>query len=414
MHSGGNRRHKSTQSGHLDVSMSQPSPTETEEESAISTIHVRYCSPHFTKAAKAWLAIPPDLPNQGVEIVHIAPQPLLEYRSGPNTIAYFELNDGGYIELSMKIHRCETKGPQPGSVSEGDLLDEPFITVTHEVRMKALEIVASVYDKKDQAKLLFNWVRDNIAYRHPPAVWGNLAALNSRTGDCGSSSFLFVSFCRALGIPARVVFGRIVNDEGKSTPHAWAECYVDGWLPVDCSMARDARRALFSPCDYFGTYSNPDTYFGNLDNKRLVYSIGVGIVPQPTYPRIIGEGKRRVQTHDAVFSWGKNLYQDRIPFLQPIYYACEEDLASQGKLHVDVNRAHMIVDPIMAKLFALLIPLFLFMSSLSPFFRDLLLGSILVMLLGNTITWKGKTRAFWASVLAIAIVIVVMNRLIFI
>ena len=210
----------------------------------------------------------------------------------------------------MQVTRYETSGPQPGETDESDLESEPFIEVNEEVRDKAYEIVGSVRDKREQAYLLFRWVRDNIKYKYPPKVSGNLATLHSRRGDCGESSFLFVSLCRALGIPARVVFGRIVGEDGKTTPHAWAEAYMGGWLSVDCSIARDVKKPLFSTSDYFGIPHDPEYYFGNLDDKRLVYSIGTGIDPEVEYPKGDGKGYR-IKTQDGDFFWwalGQNYF----------------------------------------------------------------------------------------------------------
>jgi hypothetical protein len=372
-----------------------------------SIIELNYRLPKFKLPAKVWLALPPDLPNQEVKIKSITPPPLKEFKEGSNTIAYFELDKAEDIRINMKVIRHEVNGPQRGEVSQKEIESEPFIEVNEEVRNRALEIVGDIKDKEKQARILFIWVRDNMKYKHPPKVWGNLSALQSKRGDCGSSSFLFASFCRALKIPARVVFGRVVREGGQSTPHAWAECYIEGWLPVDCTMAKDVKKLFFSASDYFGIPHDPDYYFGNLDDKRLVYSLGTGINSQVAYPQKRAEKGYKVKTHDGAFFWCKELYRDKIPFLQPVYYAAGVDKITQGKLRVKVPLIKRIIDPIMAKFCALLILPFVFLRLVSASGRYMLIGAVMAMLLGNTLTWRGKTRIFWLSILLGAVAVLV-------
>ena len=64
--------------------------------------------------------------------------------------------------------------------------------------------------------------------------------IQCKTGDCDDLSFLYISLCRSIGIPARLVRGFLVNKEGLEA-HAWVEVYVggnvgkSGWIPVECA-----------------------------------------------------------------------------------------------------------------------------------------------------------------------------------
>ena len=370
-------------------------------------LNIEYSLSGFASATKIWLAIPPNLPSQEIKLEKIRPQSNRILDIGLNKVAYFELKKGEDIRLHFQLICYEISTPQCGVIEESYLSNEPFINVTQEIRNMAASIVGDIKDKREQARLLFTWVRDNIKYKHPPRTWGNIAALQAKSGDCGSSSFLFVSLCRALGIPSRVLFGRIANNEGKSTPHAWAEFYIGGWIPVDCSTSSDVKRPLFSICDYFGMPSNQDYYFGNLDNKRIVYSIGTGLDPVESYPEIKSKNGYKLYTDSGTFLWGKELYHNEIPFLQPVYYASEEDRTTQGKLKIKVSITRKIVDPILAKIFPLLLPVFAIFSLVSEFGTFLVIGVALSMLIGNVITWKGKTRVFWISVFVIVLAFIV-------
>ncbi len=372
---------------------------DTEQDSHCGDLELEYRLSAFRMPTKVWLAIPPSLPSQDVRIKRLRPEPVQRFDVGPGTVAYFELCENEGIEAWMLISQREVKEPWAGAIAETHLASEPFIKVNSEVREKALEIIGGATDRREQAYLLFKWVRDNIRYKHPPNIWGNLPALHSRRGDCGSSSFLFVSLCRAVGIPARVVFGRLLSEKKRSSPHAWAECFIDGWLPVDCSIARNVKRMLFSASDYFGIPSDPEYYFGRLDKKRLVYSFGTGLDPHLPYPTIESTKGQKVISQDETFIWGKQLYQDRIPFLQPVYYASDDDRTTQGTLQLKTPLLWRIVDFFTARYVALFIPLLVVLGFVFPFTRILLIGAVLTMLTINSLIWKGTTQAFYLLIL---------------
>ena len=98
------------------------------------------------------------------------------------------------------------------------------------------------------AKALFTWLKTNLHYQiHPEsdAVQPAAVTLEKKSGDCDDLSFLFVSLCRSLGIPARFVRGYLLtlssNGSALAVAHAWSEVYVggslgnNGWIPVECS-----------------------------------------------------------------------------------------------------------------------------------------------------------------------------------
>lgn len=98
------------------------------------------------------------------------------------------------------------------------------------------------------AKELFIWLKQYTTYQihignnnvQPACV-----TLHKKTGDCDDLSYLYISLCRAVGIPARFIRGYIVerDDDGASSAvsHAWAEVFVggnisnNGWIPVECA-----------------------------------------------------------------------------------------------------------------------------------------------------------------------------------
>jgi hypothetical protein len=101
---------------------------------------------------------------------------------------------------------------------------------------KAKELTAGAADSWEAAKRLSLWVAEEIGYDIP----GGTSARNTydiREGECGAHSRLFAAFCRAVGIPTRVIWGCMYtpNAGGTFGQHAWNEVYMGeaGWIPVD-------------------------------------------------------------------------------------------------------------------------------------------------------------------------------------
>jgi len=117
------------------------------------------------------------------------------------------------------------------------LAPEDFIESDDPVLIKkAKELTAGSRDSWEAARRLSRWVAEEIGYDIP----GGASARNTydvREGECGAHSRLFAAFCRAVGIPARVVWGcmYVSNLGGSFGQHAWNEVYMgeNGWIPLD-------------------------------------------------------------------------------------------------------------------------------------------------------------------------------------
>lgn len=87
-----------------------------------------------------------------------------------------------------------------------------------------------------------DWIHDNIHYGHEhesTPLTTSLDTYNARAGICRDFAQLGVTFCRALNIPARYVFGYLA-DTSIPPPlppqdfHAWFEVFLGGrWWPKD-------------------------------------------------------------------------------------------------------------------------------------------------------------------------------------
>ncbi len=101
------------------------------------------------------------------------------------------------------------------------------------------------------AKGLFEWLKQNTNYQthtDDNSVQPAMTTYQWRTGDCDDLSFLYISLCRIVGIPARFIRGYLIKEVDEvinPVAHAWAEVFVggnignDGWIPIECACTSD-------------------------------------------------------------------------------------------------------------------------------------------------------------------------------
>ena len=132
------------------------------------------------------------------------------------------------------------------------------------------EIVGDETNPLAKARKIFHWV-DEHPY-HAEEEYGvipsfSTKALTSLKGDCGVQGLLFITMCRAAGVPARWQSGWETKPTNWNM-HDWAEFYVEpwGWLPADPS---------------YGLQKSDDPkvrdfYFGHQDSYRLIVNLDYG------------------------------------------------------------------------------------------------------------------------------------------
>ena len=101
---------------------------------------------------------------------------------------------------------------------------------------KAREITKGAKDSWEAARRAAQWVADNIKGAIPGGGTAK-GVYETRSGECGGYGFLTAAFCRAVGIPARVVWGCLYATSGGGVfgQHGWNEIYMGeaGWIPID-------------------------------------------------------------------------------------------------------------------------------------------------------------------------------------
>lgn len=149
----------------------------------------------------------------------------------------------GVFEISYKKYNGENAPPFPYEYKDESLArylspgervesDDPVLI------KKAREITEGSVDSWDAAKRLSKWVAENIHYAIPGGGTPR-KTYDTKAGECGAHSFLLATFCRTVGIPARVVWGAMYapNFGGGFGQHGWNEIYMGdaGWIPVDAT-----------------------------------------------------------------------------------------------------------------------------------------------------------------------------------
>lgn len=255
-------------------------------------------------ARKIWLPLP--LPENNLYQRHLG----YEWEGDAENLRTLRLSDGeqevlcaswsagrpNNLKLIQRVSIAERNfdvtrrsfAPEREDVLRRYLRASPGIPNEGEIYDLAMKIVGRVADPVAQAKNLFEWVSENAAYLDGVAGGGTGdVGQQLKTGRFGGASVdiaaLFVSLCRGLGIPARLVFGlrihrSLLSDSLSANPedlrqaqHCRAEFYVPGysWIPVDpadCCRANEAglqgrelnnlRRILF------GTWENNWLVYG--------------------------------------------------------------------------------------------------------------------------------------------------------
>ena len=129
----------------------------------------------------------------------------------------------------------------------------------------------------EKARRIYRYVVNKMSYA-AEEEYGTIPSLTekallTRRGDCGVLAMLFITLCRATGVPAPWQSG-FQTRPGLEDMHDWAEFYVHpfGWLPADPSYGFDFSRDPAARADR----RISDFYFGHLDSYRLVVNRDYG------------------------------------------------------------------------------------------------------------------------------------------
>jgi transglutaminase-like putative cysteine protease len=144
-----------------------------------------------------------------------------------------------------------------------------------------------------QARKLYDWVLNYVEYwvKDPQRLKASPNGeseycLATKTGNCTDFHSLYASLARSIGIPTRMSYGSFFQGENTPVPnkpslegkdtdasyHCWVEFYAKGigWIPLDVALA-----------DLLTSKEQQDSYFGNLDARRVTWSYGRDLTLAP-------------------------------------------------------------------------------------------------------------------------------------
>ena len=157
-----------------------------------------------------------------------------DFASIPETC--FQKKGNGTLTVSSDAADCknlpESSDTQPNIIEDSG---------NPEIIRAAQKIVLGAPNQQEMVKRITKFVYKHISnknYNH-----GNMSAgevLRTKSGDCTEHSALFAALARAAGIPAKMVYGVVLNSNGEFFFHNWNEVFADGkWIPVDSTYNMD-------------------------------------------------------------------------------------------------------------------------------------------------------------------------------
>jgi transglutaminase-like putative cysteine protease len=279
------------------------------------------------KDLKIWLPIPREWDSQkAVKIVSVNPPPHDKYEDPEyGNLIYFwdfgkEPEGTSYkVEVKLRLEVYEVHANvDPNQVGTYDKTSEEYalytrsehtICITPKVRELAQEAVDDEKNPYLQADRIVKFVMRKVHYKILDFERGrgiqcllDYPVKDEKTGDeyyqgcCSQISALIIALCRAVGIPARAVYGckgwnpgreeadlkplfdfetglsptglACTQHFGHMWPHVWTEIYIPnyGWIPVDGNKVRP------------------------IDNKWVIFSKGRDIELGPFAPQKDSEG----------------------------------------------------------------------------------------------------------------------------
>lgn len=298
------------------------------------TLAVKADCERLTPGAKvaAWLPFPQEYGQQSkVRLVHSVPEPVTIAPNGtPHRSVYFERTiepDGAPPRFKVEFeftthavgHQLDADAVEPYRIDDAyrryTAERPPHIVFSPEVLSLSTQIVGEETNPLEKARRVFRWVSANIPWcgEMEYAIIPSLSAkgLAACRGDCGVQGMVFITLCRAAGVPARWQSGWATRPAGEGM-HDWSEFYVEpwGWLPADASYGvRDDDDPRVR-----------DFFCGGMDPYRLIVNLDYAreLVPEKTSfrsePNDFQRGEVEIDGHNLYFDeWTYKFKVKRTP-----------------------------------------------------------------------------------------------------
>ncbi len=273
------------------------------ERSVTVTVEVELKAPAEAKQVKLWLPYPMSDADQDVTSVIISgnygSESVLRAKAFGNTLlftAWAGTAPSRKLTYSFDVKRSErTTRDFSGKelpLSRREFQDYLTTDLDRTTKEKVKALAASITKNKKtslaKARAIYDWVVDNM-HRDPDVKGCGLGQidrlLQTKGGKCIDISSVFVVLARTADVPAREILGIRIpkGKEGDMTKsqHCWAEFYRPGygWIVVDPADVTKAR--LEQKLSQEQLKPVREYYFGAVDENRIVFGLGRGIVLNP-------------------------------------------------------------------------------------------------------------------------------------
>lgn len=215
----------------------------------------------------------------------------------------------------------------------------PHVVFNDRIRDLASEIVGKETNPAIKARLIYDWIAkmNKYSYAREYSTLRNIPeyVLDNGYGDCGQMALLYISLCRASGIPARWQSGWVIYPQLQNL-HDWTEIWLApyGWVPVDPDYAMEIQQ-YFRNCSPEVKARLKDFYFGGLDAYRLAVNSEHG------YPHHPAKEGFRSDTVDfqrgEVESKGKNVYFNLFSYKMKAEFLQESDFKAAKEAEKPAN-----------------------------------------------------------------------------
>jgi transglutaminase-like putative cysteine protease len=309
--------------GLLTVAGAQASPTSAAEAppkraafAITNTFTVQV--PEGAQQVRIWFAVPQD--DAQSEIQHFTAEAAYPIRYGQdsqgNRIGYLEVQAPQEKQVSIReaftLTRSEIRTtPDPAAtrpLTEQErarlaayLQPSTYVILNDQINALAEQIVGGETNPVLAARKIYDWTLANIDYwvKDPERlkaspVGSTEYCLRTKTGNCTDFHSLFASLAQASGIPTKMVYGSLLKPtlngmEVDGSYHCWIQFYAPNleWVTLDVSLAdlylgdfplsekNQQLVELTTATGYRGADPKMvDYYFGNLDERRVVWSVG--------------------------------------------------------------------------------------------------------------------------------------------
>jgi len=244
-----------------------------------------------------WIPKPINSPSQrNVTLVSRSIEPFMENFKGVSLYKLDNLSAGTNqsINLSYRVEVYSVgSGIKPLSIKQEATELSKIHTKSSslipsdssQIKMAVNSIVNREQNPYMKAKAIYDWIINNIKISDSDTSKSLIETLEQKRGDSYSAALLYTALARAAGVPCIPVAGVLVNQNGHTLRHYWAEFWIDGlgWLPVDPAMGAGAVKLTDNPNRQLNDETEKDLvnfYFGNLDNQRIAFSRGELILSQ--------------------------------------------------------------------------------------------------------------------------------------